>query len=122
MKQMPRARCATTNAEIDAAIKRGKEYEPYRPLVTFAEYERANDRETRQRKRNAAALRQAQDRRPRSLWMQRRKIKDGGLLALTFTVLLVMLLVLVVAFLGCHDGVVTSDLLPCPGTFEGDEP
>jgi hypothetical protein len=38
-----KARCVTTNAEIDAAIARAKEYEPYRPVVTAAEYRPASD-------------------------------------------------------------------------------
>ena len=38
-----KARSVTTDAEIDAAITRAKEYEPYRPVVTAAEYRPTSD-------------------------------------------------------------------------------
>ncbi len=43
MKQKPHPRSTATDAEIDAAIARSKEWELYRPVAGSARYHAAND-------------------------------------------------------------------------------
>src|ERR1700726_1496077 len=43
MNKAGKARVVTTDAVIDSAIARAKEYEPYRPVVTAAAYSPSRD-------------------------------------------------------------------------------